>query len=174
MRHQLPGAAREEPVRLRVVDLTAGDGACDRLEICGIHLVVAGHHARDVDPLFERAAVAREDGGADALVALVRDDLDPRIAGTARALGRLVAGGVVDHEDAVDEVGDAAQRRPDQPFLVERRHDDGDALPVEHYLRPVRATIGSQKSAARMPRMSPIRPATASRVPRAPRSRLAR
>ena len=77
-RDQVPGLAGEESVRLRVVDLAARDGLDERLEVRGVHLVVAGHHRRDVDPLVARALVAGDDRGADALVPLVADQLDAR------------------------------------------------------------------------------------------------
>ena len=91
MRHQLPGPAGEEAIRLCVVDLAARDRRDDALELGGVHLVVARHHGRDVDPLGEGALVARDDRGTDAAVPLVHDDLDPRVAHAARALGRCVA-----------------------------------------------------------------------------------
>ena len=105
-RDQLPGAAADQPVRLRVVDLAAHDRPEDPLELVGVHLVVARHHRRHVDPLGERPLVAGDDRRADAAVALVDDHLD-RGSATARApLGGRVARGVVDDDDPVDEVRD--------------------------------------------------------------------
>ena len=83
-------------------------------------------------PSVERALVAGDDRRADAAVAVVRDDLDARIADAARALDRRVARAVVDDVDAVDERRDAAQRRRDELLLVVRGHDDRDALALEH------------------------------------------
>ena len=76
LRDQLPRLPGEEAVRLRVVDLAAGDRRGDRLEVGRVHLVVGRHHAGDVDPLLDRALVAGDDRGADALVLRVHDDLD--------------------------------------------------------------------------------------------------
>ena len=131
-RDQLPGLTGDEPVRLRVVDLAAGDRLDERDQVGRIHLVVGRHHADDVEPFLERALVAGDDRGADAAVPLARDELDARIGRRADGLGRPVGGGVVDDEDPVDELGDAGQRRSDQPLLVVGGDDDRDALPVDH------------------------------------------
>ena len=56
--------------------------------------------------------------GADAAVALVLDDLDARVADRSCALHCRVARAVVDDVYAIDERGDAAQRRRDQLLLV--------------------------------------------------------
>ncbi len=79
LRDQLPRLPGEEAVRLRVVDLAAGDRGGDRLEVGRVHLVVGRHHAGDVDPLLDRALVAGDDRCADALVLLV--GRGPRRAG---------------------------------------------------------------------------------------------
>ncbi len=76
MRDQLPGLARDEPVRLRVVGVAVDDRPRDRLEVLRRHLVVGRHHARDVDAVGDRLPVAGDDGGADAAVLLVADELD--------------------------------------------------------------------------------------------------
>ena len=160
-RDQLPRAAREEAVRLRVVDLAAGDRAGDRLQVGRVHLVVAGHDAGDVDSVLERPAVAGQDRGADALVLLVRDHLDARVAARAarprpsrrarrrrrRSPGRRARGCrrcVVPIRCSSSNAGTTTATR----------------LAVQHYSRPVRAAIGSQRSAAKRPMISPIRPAT--------------
>ncbi len=131
-RNLLPRLAGEEPVRLRVVELAAGDGPGQRLELRRIHLVVAGHHGGHVDPLGQRPLVAGDDRGAHALVLLVDEHLDACVPGRAGALGGGVAGLVVHHEDAVDELGDARDGLRDQPLLVVRGHDDRDGLPLQH------------------------------------------
>ena len=76
---QLPRTAREQPVRLRVVELAANDRQRERLELVRVHLVVAGHHGDRVDARGQRALVAGDDRGADATVAFVADDLDSRV-----------------------------------------------------------------------------------------------
>jgi hypothetical protein len=81
--NQLPGAPCEEPVRLRVVDLAPCHRGGDRLEVARVHLVVAGHDGRDVDPIRERTPVPGQDRGADSLVPFVRDHLDALAAGLA-------------------------------------------------------------------------------------------
>ena len=85
MRDQRPRLARDQPVRLRVVDLAAGDGADEARELVRVHLVVGRHHAGDVDPLLARPQVAGHDRGADAAVLLVDDDLDPGVGDGSRA-----------------------------------------------------------------------------------------
>ena len=159
--HAWPG---EQAVRLRVVDLAARNGTRERLEVLGIHLVVAGHHADDVDLLLERALVAGDDRGADAAVALVDDELDARVAERAHALRRRVGRAVVDDDDPVDEARDAAERRRDQVLLVVRGHDDRDALALEHRYSPRRrdmpAATPSHMSATIAPMMRPISAAT--------------
>src|SRR5262249_34446075 len=76
----------------------------------------------------------------------------------------------VDDVDAVDELGDPAECLHDEPFLVERRDDDRDALPVEHYSAAAaafcrrRAAIGSTASATIAPISSPMMPPTRSAV----------
>ena len=87
-------------------------------------------------PVVEGSPIAGEDRGADALVALVRDDLDALVARCSRCVGGPVAGRVVDDDDPVDEVGDPGQGRADEALLVERRDDDGDSLSLEHYVAP--------------------------------------
>ena len=86
MRHHVPRLAGEEAVGLCVVELAARDRLHERREIGGIHLVVGGHHADDIEPLLECAAVAGDDRRADSAVAVVRDHLHARVAERARAL----------------------------------------------------------------------------------------
>ena len=131
-RDQLPGAAGEEPVRLRVVELVANDRQRERLELVRVHLIVARHHGGRIHPRGQRALVARDDRGADTAVALVDDHLDARVVDRPRAIGRRVGRGVVDDEDPVDEPRDPLQRGRDQPLLVVGRDDDGDGLSFEH------------------------------------------
>src|SRR5205823_11618470 len=111
------GRGGEEAVGVRGVGLRASDRRAERLEVGGVHLRVRGHHRGHVDPLLERALVAGHDRAADAEVALVDDQLDPRILEPADDLGRLVTRGVVDDQDAVDEVRDRPDRLSDQLFL---------------------------------------------------------
>src|SRR5437763_414355 len=93
----------------------------------------------------------------------VRDHGDARGAEGAGAGGGLVRRAVVDDEDAVDERGDPAQRVSDERLLVVRRHDDTDALALEHQAERRRATAAatlSQSNAAIPPSTRPMRPAT--------------
>ena len=83
-------------------------------------------------PVVEGSPIAGEDRGADALVALVGDDLDALVARGSCCVCGPIAGRVVDDDDPVDEVGDPGQGRADEAFLVERRDDDGDSLALEH------------------------------------------
>ena len=131
-RDQLPRLAGHQPVRLRVVDLAARDRLHEVLEVVRIHLVVAGHHGRDVHLLVDRALVARDDRGADALVARVADHLDARVGDRLRPLDRRVAGRVVDDVDPVDKLRDAGDRRADELLLIVRWDYDCDALALEH------------------------------------------
>src|SRR5581483_5676458 len=160
-RDQVPGLARDEPVRLRVVELTACNGQRQHLEVVRIHLVVGGHHARDVHGVGVRALVASDDRGADAAVPVVPHDLDACVPELGRTFHGGVAGAVVDDVDAVDERGYAAERGLDQGLLVVRRHDDRNALPVEHQRR-TRSATPSHTSAASTPRMRPTSAATTS------------
>ena len=131
-RDQLPGAAGEESIRLRVVELTAHDRRRERLQLVRVHLVVAGHHRDRVDSGRQCQLVAGDDRCTDPAVAIVRDDLDTRVVGRARTLGCRIGRGVVDDEDPVDEAGNALNSGCDQLLFVVRRHDDGNALTLEH------------------------------------------
>ena len=64
------------------------------------------------------------------------DHLDAGVADRPRARGRLVRRGVVDDVDPVDEVRDPPQGLGDEMLLLERGHDDGDTLALDHQ-RPV-------------------------------------
>jgi hypothetical protein len=57
---------------------------------------------------------------------LVANDLDSRVFSCPRPLARSVGGGVVDDEDAIDEIRDAHERGLDQSLLVVGRDDDRD------------------------------------------------
>ena len=148
MRNQLPGLARDEPVRLRVVGVAVDDGSRDGLELVRRHLVVGRHHARDVHAVGDRLPIAGDDRGADAAVLLVADELDAPVSG--RDHSRAVARRVVHDVDAVDELGDARQRLGEQLLLVVRGNDDGYGLAVEHGLgrargEPARHRIPEQR-----------------------------
>ena len=73
MRNQLPRLAREEPVRLRVVDLAADDRAARsaRGRSGAIWLSAAITHVTSI-AVGDRLSVAGDDRGADAAV-LARD-----------------------------------------------------------------------------------------------------
>ena len=77
-RDQLPRLAGDEPVRLRVVDLAAGDGLDEREQVGGIHLVVRSHHADDVETLLEALPYIREFHGKTVVIkyggAAMRDE----------------------------------------------------------------------------------------------------
>jgi hypothetical protein len=73
-RNQPPGLSGDQPVRLRVVDLAAGDRGGERLQVVRVHLVVGRHHGGDIHALLERTAVAGDDRGADAAIPLVDKD----------------------------------------------------------------------------------------------------
>jgi hypothetical protein len=130
-----PGLAREQPIRLGVVDLATRDGRHEQGQLGWIHLVVRRHHDDDVDVLRERPLVARHDRRADSAVALVDDDLRPGVRGLPRPGRGLVRRGVVDDEYAVDGVRDAAKRRPDEVLLAVCGYDDGDTLALDHRSR---------------------------------------
>ena len=169
MRDQVPRLAGEEPVRLRVVELAARDGLHERRQVGRVHLVVRRHHADDLEPVLERAAVAGDDRRTHSAIAVVRDHLDARVAEGAGTGGGLVRRAVVDHEDAVDERGDPAQRVSDERLLVVRRHDDTDALALELQAERRRATAAatpSQSNAAIPPSTRPMRPATTTELRR--------
>ena len=113
-RDQLPRLAGEEPVRLRVVDLAARDRLDERErgrpDPSGCP---PPSRRRRRSPSVERALVARHDRGADAAVPLPpQHELDPRVGQLLRDdARRAVRRGVVDDEDAVDELGDPGERR---------------------------------------------------------------
>src|SRR4029453_2366342 len=75
-RDQLPGLAGEEPVRLGVVDLVRRDALDERLEVVRVHLAIRRHHRGYLDLVGDRALVPGDDGRADSLVPLVRDEVD--------------------------------------------------------------------------------------------------
>ncbi len=133
-RDQLPRLPGDEPVRLRVVRLPARHRAGDRGQLVRIHLVVGRHHTGDVEPLVDCALVAGDDRRADTGVSLADDDLEARVGRRrrSRTLGGGVARGVVDDEDAVDELGDAGERLRQQGLLVVGRDDHPDTLALEH------------------------------------------
>ena len=133
-RDQLPGLAGEEAVGLGVVALAGGDALDQGGEVVGIHLVVRGHDARDVDRVVARVLVAGDDGGADAGVHLVPEHLDARVGLGGATHGRVL-GAVVDDDDPVDERGDAAHGLGHELLLVVGRDDDGDGLPLVHATR---------------------------------------
>ena len=58
-----------------------------------------------------------------------------RIGERLRALDGGVPGAVVDDVDAVDELGNALDRRAEQLLLVVGGNDDRDPLAVEHGLK---------------------------------------
>src|SRR5919201_202243 len=60
-RNHAPRFTRDQPVRLRVVDLAAHDGQCDLLQVGRIHLVVGRHHTGDVDSLRHGPLIAGHD-----------------------------------------------------------------------------------------------------------------
>ena len=60
------------------------------------------------------------------------DHLDARIADATRLLRRTVRGRVVNDVDAIDEVGDAPERLGDEILLLVGRHDNRDALALDH------------------------------------------
>ena len=153
VRDQLPGLAGEEAVCLGVVDLAAGDRLGDRLELAGIHLVVGRHDAGDVDPLLDRAPVARDDRRANATVPFVRDEDDAGIGlgGGAGSLGGVVGRGVVDDDHTVDEVRDPRQRLRQQDRLVVGRDHHGNALAVEHPGRLRRSLVRAHLAGHRLP-----------------------
>ena len=76
--------------------------------------------------------VAGHDRGADAPVPLALHEADAGVADLRDPRRRRVGGGVVDHEDAVDELRDPGERLADQVLLVVRGDDDRDALFVDH------------------------------------------
>ena len=131
-RDELPSAAGEKPVRLRVLDLAARHRVDDGGEIVRIHLVVRRHDAGDVDLLVERASVAGDDRGPHALVTVVLDQLDAPVDEPPDGVPCPVLRGVVDDDDAIDEFGDAGERRPDQRLLVVSGNHDRDGLPLQH------------------------------------------
>ena len=131
-RDQIPRLSGRQSVRLRIIELAARNGRDERLEVCGVHLVVRGHHADDVDTVRERALVAGDDRSTDAAVAVVRHDLDAGVALAMRALDRRVARAVVDDVDRGRRRRECRRASRDQLFLVVRGHDDRDALAVDH------------------------------------------
>jgi hypothetical protein len=98
------------------------------------HLTVRRHHAGHVDVFRDRLLVAGQDCSPDALVSLVSDDFDPLVS-RPRTVGGGVPRGVVDHDDPIDEGGNAGDCGADESFLVVGGHDDGHGLTVEHGAR---------------------------------------
>ena len=136
VRDQRPRLARDQPVRLRVVDLASRDRRDEADELGGVHLVVTRHHARHVDQLRARAKVAGHDRCTDTTVPLVDDHLDTRIADGSCPCDGLVGRGVVDDDDPIDEVRDPSHGLGDEVLLLVRGNDDGDTLALDHW-RPL-------------------------------------
>src|SRR5204863_8074177 len=99
----------------------------------------------------------------DTLVSLVLDHPHARIGERLRALDGGVPGAVVDDVDAVDELGDALDRRAAQLLLVVGGNDDRDPLAVEHGLELPGRQAGVRAGVARpglaRPRAGACRPA---------------
>src|SRR5207302_1168377 len=119
----------------------------------------------DVEAGRNRPLIPGDDRRADAAVPLMRHDLDAAVAGGACRCRRAVTRRIVDDEDAVDEAGNAGDRRADERLLVVCRDDDRDRLPFEHY-RWRRRMSGSQTSAAIKPSTSPRNAATTTELRR--------
>ena len=174
-RDQLPRAAREEPVRLRVVDLAARDGPRDRLEV-GRDPSGCRRPSRTVTstPSLERALVAGDDRGADAAVPLVRRS--PRRAGrrSPRALPRSRRA----RRRRRRSRGRRSSGMPASVVAIScsssyAGHDDRDASCRRASTRaPVRAAIGSQRSAAKSADDQPDQAGDDHRVARAAGGRL--
>ena len=91
----------------------------------------------------------------------MRDDLDARVVGRARAFGCGVAGCVVDDEDAIDEAGYPLQGPGDQLLLVVGGHDDGDGLTFEHeelFAPALRLPLDLYESRTRISTQSALNP----------------
>ena len=88
------------------------------------------------------------------------DELHAAVGERAHRVLRPVRRCVVDDDHAVDELGDAGQRRPDQLLLVVGGNDDREGLAFQHYALAKRRATGLQTSAAMIPMISPIAPPT--------------
>ena len=134
-RRLLPRDAAGEPVAFAVVGLAVGDGLEDLGQLLGVHLAVAGHDRHDLHLRLQRRLVAGGDGLAYTATGFVADELDAVASVPGPVLddlGGLVGAAVVDHEDAVDELGHGGQHAFDLPLLVVSRDHDPNPAALEH------------------------------------------
>ena len=168
MRDQLPRLAGDEPVRLCVVGLAIGRPARNRLELVGRHLVVGGHHARDVHAVRDRLLVARDDAAPTPRFCSCRSS-SPR--GSARGATSAVPSRDARRRRRSRRRGRACRRAsPEQLLLVERGNDDCDGLPssMGQAAQALRACgrDRSQSSATIIPSRSPMKAPTMTSVVR--------
>src|SRR5262249_60415825 len=109
-----------------------GDGAGGAPGGGGAPGPAAAQAPRHVEPERQRAAVAGDDGAADAAVRGVAHHLQPGAAGAAREPLGAVVGAVVDDDDAVDPCRDGGDRASDRGGLVVGRDDDADGEAAVH------------------------------------------
>ncbi len=121
-----------EAIALHVLGAPMRHGADDGLEIRGSHLVVAGHDGQNVRAAGDRVAVPGDDGRSHAAIFGMPHHRHPPIAQARYRLRRPVPARIVHHDDRVDPRRHARDDAPDEPLLVECRHDHRDDLAVQH------------------------------------------
>jgi len=135
LRHLVKSTGRrEEAVALGRVIASLDEGVQQRVKVIRRHLIVAIHRDDDVVALVDRFAVTIDNGAALALIPLMPDQYDTRIA-----LGNLlytrdcaVGTGVVGHDDGIDVLRHAGQSQPDKLFFVIGGNYNSDRVVLVH------------------------------------------
>src|SRR3990172_3840146 len=98
------------------------------------HLIVAIHRDDDVVALVDRFAVTIDNGTALALIPLMPDQYDARIALGHRLYtrGSVVRAGVVGNDDGINIVRDVGKGRADKLFFVISGNYNSDRVALVH------------------------------------------
>jgi len=125
-RHRAQLALVQETVSLRVVGFAKDDRSDELQQVVGIHLTVGVHLRDDLGAELDRALVGGHHRATHALVRLVGDELDSRIAGPPHHVGGLVRAPVVDDDDVPHERRNARDHVLDRARRAISGNDDRD------------------------------------------------
>jgi hypothetical protein len=130
-RHRSTRHGPVEPVAFDVVGLIGDERRQQIREVGSIHLSVGRHDDDEVHAKRDRVATTRRDGGADAEIDLVLDELDRTIA-LERGDARVIGAGIVDDDDAIHEARYPGERVRDQRLLLVGGHYGSNRSTGEH------------------------------------------
>ena len=131
-RHLAQLAFVEEAIALRVVGVARGDRRDELADRRRVHLAVRVQLDDDLGAELERADVAAQDGSPDPAVAVVRHEVDPRIADGSDRSGQVVVAAVVDDYDPPHVGGDRADHGADRRRRAIRRDHHRDVVHDGH------------------------------------------